>query len=272
MSFRRLIRCVTPLRGLLMLRDLLLIAVFAALATRAGAVEWAVNEWVGQVEIRSERPYDDRLRAAVQELGPLKKTLEETLGFKIRNRPIEVNVLGSRSSYARYVELRVAGGSSRAALFVTGVDRDRVYAVHSRNVDVDVRHECTHAFLNAELAYVPLWLDEGLAEYFEVSPSSRYAGHAHLKHLRRRSFLLWKPNLERLEAIGNLVDMGEEEYRESWAWVHFMLHGPEPARRTLRNYLASIAAGDYAGKLEPRLTAAVGNLEGAFRKHFRSVR
>ncbi|GIT30210.1 MAG: hypothetical protein Ct9H300mP1_22560 [Planctomycetaceae bacterium] len=32
----------------------------------------------------------------------------------------------------------------------------------------DLRHEFTHGVLHSSLKRVPLWLDEGLAEYFEV--------------------------------------------------------------------------------------------------------
>ena len=44
----------------------------------------------------------------------------------------------------------------------------------------DLRHECTHALLHAVLPAVPLWLDEGLAKYFEVQRASRAYGHPYL--------------------------------------------------------------------------------------------
>ena len=44
----------------------------------------------------------------------------------------------------------------------------KVFAYKSKALPVDVRHEGTHGLLHAALPMVPLWLDEGLAEYFEV--------------------------------------------------------------------------------------------------------
>jgi hypothetical protein len=50
-----------------------------------------------------------------------------------------------------------------------------VFAYRGEDFETDLRHECTHALLNAALPVVPLWLDEGLAEYFEVLPQSAIA-------------------------------------------------------------------------------------------------
>lgn len=239
---------------------------------RATAETWAVREWVGQIEVRSEVAYDGRLAEAIAELAPLRAELERTFGLTFPNSPIELNVFASRRTYTEYLSVRVPGGASRAALFVDGVDRDRVYTVNSRQVGIDVRHECTHAFLHSRLPYVPLWLDEGLAEYFEVPSPERIAGHTHLRTLRRPGFVFWRPNLQRLEALRDLADMGADEYREAWAWTHFMLNGPQPARAVLQRYVASIAAGDFSGKLHPQLAAAVGDPEAALKKYVRQIR
>ena len=241
------------------------------LASSADA-EWKVRKWVGGVEVRSEIAFDPRLAAAIDELDPLRRSIEDMFGLTMSDHPIELNIFATRRSYAEHVELRVPGGASRPALFMTGIDRDRVYVAYSRTVEEDIRHECTHAFLHSRLQYVPLWLDEGLAEYFEVPAARRLAGHKHLKALKPRSYLLWRPNIERLEAISELRDMQEAEYRESWAWAHLMVHGPESARDVLREYLTAIAEGGDAGKLEPKLKAAIGDPGRALRSHIRSIR
>ena len=43
-----------------------------------------------------------------------------------------------------------------------------VYTYWGNRIQQDLRHELTHAILHSVLKDVPLWLDEGLAEYFEV--------------------------------------------------------------------------------------------------------
>ena len=251
----------------------LILAAMAGTAPGRAGAEWRVHRWVGQVEVRSEIDFDPRLAAVIDGLPAHKQAIERTIGLPIPARPIELNIFANRDSYAAYLQSRVPGASGRPALFVTGVDRDRVYVCYGRQVGTDIRHECTHAYLHARLPYVPLWLDEGLAEYFELPPEQRFNRHAHLRELRTvRSRFRWRPDLERLEALAEIRDMHAAEYRESWAWAHWMLHGPEPATEALRQYLGEIAAGRHAGALRPRLAAIVDQPEEAVRRHIRAIR
>ena len=73
---------------------------------------------------------------------------------------------------------------------------------------------------------VPLWLDEGLAEYFEVPAADREHGNPHAKYIKIGAHLGQVPLLEDLEQIRDLSEMTRSRYRAAWAWVHFMLHGP----------------------------------------------
>ena len=63
---------------------------------------------------------------------------------------------------------------SRRAFFVAqtrGVGRSEdllIYTYWGERVQQDLRHELTHALLHSVLKDVPLWLDEGLAEYYEL--------------------------------------------------------------------------------------------------------
>jgi hypothetical protein len=152
-----------------------------------------------------------------------------------------------------------------------------VFAYRSAEFDVDVRHEGTHALLHADLALVPLWLDEGLAEYFEVPYDRRTFDHEHLAELKwqlskinlaariRPSF----PSLERLEDLRDLNQMGATEYRQSWGWVHFMLHGSSEAHDELTQFLADIRAQTPPGKLSERLRRRIPNLDQKFTEHLR---
>ena len=48
-------------------------------------------------------------------------------------------------------------------------DSERVvYTYSSPRLEEDLRHEATHALLRGSFGDLPLWLDEGLAEYFET--------------------------------------------------------------------------------------------------------
>jgi hypothetical protein len=62
--------------------------------------------------------------------------------------------------------------------------------------------------------------------------------------------------------------MGRREYRDAWAWTHFMLHGPEEARDELLRYLADVQASAPPGLLSQRLRRRLPDLEDSFAKHF----
>jgi hypothetical protein len=82
----------------------------------------------------------------------------------------------------------------------------------------------------------------------------------------------WKPNLARLEAMSDLSQMGTDEYRESWAWVHYMLHGPVEVRQVLSDYLYDLQQGDTEARLSERLQAADPQIDRRLVAHLRSWR
>ena len=56
--------------------------------------------------------------------------------------------------------------------------------------------------------------------------------------------------------------MGNEEYRESWAWVHLMLRLDAASQtRRLLSYLQDLRTTDNPGPLRPRLATAFVSLD-----------
>jgi hypothetical protein len=166
---------------------------------------------------------------------------------------------------ARYPDL-----PSRRAFFVAqpravgGADELLVYTFWGDRVRQDLRHELTHALLHSVLKDVPLWLDEGLAEFFELPPGSDGLNPKHLEQLRKGPFA---PDLARLERMHQVAEMSPAEYREAWAWVHLMLRGPVEGRAALLAYLQQLRVTPAPGPLQPRLTAAVPGLTDALEMH-----
>jgi hypothetical protein len=119
---------------------------------------------------------------------------------------------------------------------------------------------------------VPLWLDEGLAEYFEVPEDQRAFGHPHLAELRWNLRLGMMRSVESLEEQQELSEMDGLDYRFAWGWVHFMLHGPAPAHRALVQYLADVRQGQSPEALSTRLKAAVPDLNERMPQHFKHWR
>lgn len=239
-----------------------------------GPAAWADGDWVdyqmaGPFECRSEFRLD-RSGSLLRELEQLQFDIQQTLGLEPSGETIELNLFKHKRSYARYLASRFPEGASRQALYIKGPDMGRMYVYRHFGYETDVRHEGTHAILHSILPFVPMWLDEGLAEYFEEPPGQRARGHFHLTKLRILSRFGWNPRLEVLESKTDLADMGGKDYRDSWAWVHFMLHGPPEARAILVAYLKAIERGDPPGPLSTHLKHYIPDVERQIVEHFRT--
>ena len=242
-------------------------------AGSAARGEWVDERTVDIFRVRSEFALsDDQGQRLLREMQQLREDVEQLLGLEASDEPIEVNLFASRRSYQQFLSVRVPEGVSRAALFVKGADMGRVYVHRHRDFATDVRHECTHAVLHNALPYVPLWLDEGLAEYFEVPRPLRANEHPHFNDVKWARMLRWKPSLQTLEGKRSLSDMDANDYRDSWAWVHFLLHGPVEARQVLSNYLYDVRMGNPAGNLSERLSAGVPGVNTRMVAHFKQKR
>lgn len=206
----------------------------------------------------------------LHELSQLQRDLMRTLGTGEPREPIHLFLFDRQATYEGYVKLYFPDVPSRRALFIKERGPGMVFAHRSPEFEIDVRHEGTHALLHADLPLVPLWLDEGLAEYFEVAYDERAFDNPHLGKVRWSVRLGQVPKLERLEQLDDLKQMGSSEYRQAWAWVHFMLHSSPDAHEELVNYLADIRAQTPPGQLSQRLRRRIPNLEQKFIEHFRN--
>ncbi len=203
-------------------------------------------------------------------LKTLPDDFRNVLALSTRGRPIHVHLLANRRRYREHLNRRVPGGSRRRALFLKASDRSYVFAYHHGDWERDLRHECTHALIHDALPYLPLWLDEGLAEYFEEPVSREGTVHRHINRLRWSLRFGWSPSIQRLESRKTFASMRAADYREAWAWVHFLLHGPPTARRALTDYLAAIRhqapPGHFSQWLEKRLPDAPSRLKTHLRR------
>jgi hypothetical protein len=63
--------------------------------------------------------------------------------------------------------------------------------------------------------------------------------------------------------------MGRDEYRDAWAWVHFLVHGPPEANAEFLRYLTDLEGGLEAGRLSERLRRRLPDLNRRMTEHFR---
>ena len=128
-----------------------------------------------------------------------------------------------------------------------------VYTFFGDRLEEDIRHEATHALLHVAIGDIPLWLDEGLAEFFEGPPERNGVNPEHVDRLPADLNGGWSPDLARLESLRGVRQMTPRDYRESWAWVHYLLNdGPIP-RAALLAYLHDLKVAPDARPISARL-------------------
>ncbi|MHC4399066.1 MAG: hypothetical protein ACYTG0_05235 [Planctomycetota bacterium] len=223
----------------------------------------------GPFVCRADFPLDG-MNGLFNDLAQLQVDLVRYLGVRAANEPIELYLFRDKTSYRRFLTRYLPQVPYRRALYVKRGKTGMVFAYRSRELAVDVRHECTHALLHATLPMVPLWLDEGLAEYFEVPSTDRAFDHPHLFGARWSARFGLLSSVDNLEKKGGLSEMGSSEYRSAWAWTHFMLHGSAAAHDELVRFLADIQAHTPPGSLSSRLRRRVPGLRRRFASHFKS--
>jgi hypothetical protein len=243
-----------------------LLAILLTIA-RAEAAGWPDERAAGPFICHADYSLAGQ-QALLDELALLQQDMQTTLGVGQSREAIHLFLFDQKATYQAYMKQHFPRVPARRALFIKGRGPGMVFAHRGLDFEEDVRHESTHALLHASLANVPLWLDEGLAEYFEVPHDKRPTGNAHFASLRAMIAAGQRPRLEELEALADLDDMGREEYRDAWAWVHFMIHGPPEARAELVQYLQDLQSRADVGRLSGRLRGRLPDLDRRVVDHF----
>ena len=251
---------------------LALFVLLAGLAPAGGATtaRWPDEYRAGSFWCHADFPLASH-HDLLDSMPRLQRDLVGLLGIRPSREPIHVFLFQRKSTYEAYLKQYFPGVPSRKALFIKNHGPGMVFAHLGDDFETDLRHECTHALLNAALPVVPLWLDEGLAEYCEVPADRRARGNPHLNAVRWSARLGQVPAMESLEGVRDLSAMNRTKYRQAWAWVHFMLHGPADAHEELVRYLADIQSLTPPGELSRRLRTRLHDLERRFAQHFKNL-
>ncbi|MGC8638253.1 MAG: DUF1570 domain-containing protein [Isosphaeraceae bacterium] len=194
---------------------------------------------------------------AIRCLHALETDLSTHLGYQVRagEEPVEIYVLTNRNAYLHFLRFYYPELPPRRAFFLAQGARRVVYTYLSDRLEEDLRHEATHALAHGCYGDLPLWLDEGLAEYFETHPEAIDARDEHLTKLPEDLKQGWAPDLPRLESLTDIHQMSPRDYRESWGWVHLLLASDGPGKSVLLDYLDQTRAGKGKKTLSQILTA-----------------
>ncbi len=207
----------------------------------------------GQLVFHSDfaLPSNHRL---LEELTARRSDLEERLGLPLSDEPIHVYLFDSPEEFREFVRARHPDFPSRRAFFLETDTRLQVYAQWGDRLAEDLRHEVTHGYLHSVVSDVPLWLDEGLAEYSEAPRGQHGLNRDHLKYLVPQIRQgVWQPDLVRLERLAPSRDLTQAQYAESWAWAHFLLETRPERAAALRDFLAALRQKGSAEPLSARL-------------------
>ncbi|MDR2762943.1 MAG: DUF1570 domain-containing protein [Planctomycetaceae bacterium] len=238
----------------------------------------------GVVVVQANFPLSE-VELQLLEIENLQRDLNNYLGLPAPKEKIELCLFRDESSYTKFLASRFPNAPrDRRALYVKkNSSAGTVLVQKLKDFEIDLRHEMTHAIVHASIPVVPIWLDEGLAKYFEPLPQDRFNGNPYLKQVKRnmRFGAFAVPSLNRLEKLAVASDMGDSEYRDSWAWVYFMFHHSEKTHRMLAGYLkllATLPQEKYRTKdgtvkvpnLSSYLEDYVENPRQQFKKHFQN--
>ena len=200
----------------------------------------------------------ERFRSAMQMLRPQ--------GIQQAPVPTLILVFKSDDSFDAYKPRPEVGGGTLAGLFQQSSYGNFIlvngYPARGSAMPV-VYHEYAHSVAHATFADLPVWLDEGMAEFystFEVERGELLVGKPvtdHVRTLRESSFV----PLQRLFAVDHDSPEYQENdrigifYAESWLVIHYlMLGGPERLQKT-RAFLDGISRGQEP---DPSFRAAFG--------------
>jgi hypothetical protein len=210
----------------------------------------------GQLVIHADFPLAGQHRL-VRELEEMRADVSQELGLPISDEPVHLYLFESPARYEAFAAARFPAFPTRRAFFVETDTTLSVFAAWQDRVAEDLRHETTHGYVHAVVPAVPLWLDEGIAEYFELPRAMQGRHQAHLAHLSGRIIEgTWRPDLTRLEALETAGAMSQDHYAEAWCWVHWLLSTTPERRKLLQDYLADIRRDPATAPLSARLVRA----------------
>lgn len=209
----------------------------------------------------------------IADLKSLRETVHTSLELPYGSRPVTVYLFENEVTYSQYLKAAFPELPERRAYFVkkTPGDELAVYTAWGDRVQEDLRHEFTHGLLHAAMKTPPLWLDEGLAEYFEVSGPPGTTNRSDIARLTAAVDDGWKPDLKRLESLTKVDQMSRADYREAWAWVHFLLHNSPETRHVLLSYLQDLRTKKEPTPISDRLAADLPNAHERVIAHVASL-
>ncbi|MBI2688411.1 MAG: DUF1570 domain-containing protein [Acidobacteria bacterium] len=192
------------------------------------------------------------------------------LGGPVKTLPLRVVLLSQPTLFAALRPSETAGG-----FYQSSADDDWVVVRWGRpDSERAMSHEIVHAFLEHHGPRRPLWLEEGLAEFYSTAALDAKGwtiGTPIESHVRVLNDGRWLGEREFLEAAFDspLRDEGSREgkfYAQSWALVHFLLTAPGVREKSPELFTALADGAPFARACERAFGMRQGLLLDAARR------
>ena len=212
----------------------LVLPVLLAINPPAANERWTKTE-IGNLVILSNAG-DRAVRGVAENLLRLRQSLMEVSKLETRSPiPTYVYAFRSEASFDAYREAVIGKNRQNVkGIFYSLPDSNRILLQADVGIDDVVYHEFTHYFVRNTVVGIPLWLDEGLAEFYGTFAPGGGARSVrlglpnkyHLSFLQEHG-LMTLPELFAFEPLkfpsGDL--RVEQFYGESWLLAHYLLIG-----------------------------------------------
>lgn len=195
--------------------------------------------------------------AIARDLLRMRHAIGEVTKLNVRStKPTRIFIFGSERAFVPYRQAIIgrADESIRGA-FTTSDGGNFIVMVRDKEEDVDrtVYHELTHYFVRNTVSHLPLWLSEGLADYYSTFRTSGDAVHIgvlipqHVRWLRQKPMIplaeLFTTTAE--SPLYNESSRSGTFYAQSWALVHYLMDDPN-RRAQLGAFLRRVDDGEPA--------------------------
>ena len=231
----------------------------AALLTSTAAPASADSRWTlltaGNITL-----IGDASPATLRDIALQIEQFQVVVGRLIRNAdrppsvPTIVYVVGTRKGLDALVPLYKGKPASLAGFFGQSSDVNHiVMCLEGFDESTQIAyHEYTHLLLRNAVRTLPVWLDEGLAEYYSTYRLIDRGKGATVGRAQPGHILLLR---ERYLPIATLIDVDQSSpmynegerrtifYAESWALIHYLMVARPNGGETINRYVREIAEG-----------------------------
>jgi tetratricopeptide (TPR) repeat protein len=195
-----------------------------------------------------------QIRETLSGLERFRAALAGTTGLTLASsRPIYLYLFRSTEVFLPYTR---SNHRAPRGYFVRGMDGDYVAIVAFSPTEAarTLYHEYVHGILAATFPAVPVWLDEGLAEFyssFRLNGNDAETGRPLESHVRWLGSHPLIPLETLFATTHDSAEYNEDEkvgvfYAESWALVHMLLRGEPALRSKSGRFLGALLDGSTA--------------------------